>query len=55
MTTNVRVWWLAQGFKKVGTLKTNKDYVQEDFDPAIDYNDNGWEYGRFSEEMKLLV
>ena len=38
--------------KKLQCSKRNKNHVPEDFDPAIESNDNGWDDGEFSEEME---
>ena len=38
--------------KKLRRSKRNKDHVQEDFDPAIDSNDNGGDDGAMGEEVE---
>lgn len=38
--------------KKFRRSKWKKNLVQENFDPAIDSNDNGWDDGGLGEEIK---
>lgn len=44
-----------KAFKGSQCIKWNKDHVQEDFDSAIDLNDNGGDDGGFGEEMEVIL